>query len=214
VAKAKRAAALSELEDGPDTGLSLEPNEVRAILEARIRDPKTSARDLASLMSALARAQKEEAAASRSPIFYLRKGTLILEPGPSRERRFRLMLRVRGGIEHFSRTEYDLTAETALYLILSALGPELGLTLDQVLGLAESIPSRTRAVSAVRSVGARSTTAPCTPARASTRLVTAAHRADLVRSRPLTPLKIAHTPAHTQAALKTRNAFATVRMRS
>jgi hypothetical protein len=96
VAKAKRAAALSELEDGPDTGLSLEPNEVRAILEARIRDPKTSARDLASLMSALARAQKEEAAASRSPIFYLRKGTLILEPGPSRERRFRLMLRVRG----------------------------------------------------------------------------------------------------------------------
>jgi hypothetical protein len=46
-------------------------------------------------------------------------GTLILEPGP--DRRYRLMMRVRGGIEHVSDPSYDLTPTDALYLLACAL---------------------------------------------------------------------------------------------
>jgi hypothetical protein len=76
---------------------------VREILEARIRDPRAAARDLASLTNALARLEVEEQRAGQPSIYTLRPGTLILEPesGPP-ELSYRLMLRVRGGIEHFA----------------------------------------------------------------------------------------------------------------
>jgi len=115
---------------------------MRELLEARIRDPKTSARDLASLTNALARLQEEQVFPRGSDIFYLRRGTLILEPGPaSGDQRYRLMMRVPGGIEHVSGTAYNLTAANALYLLVCALGRELGLTLEDIQG-ATATPER------------------------------------------------------------------------
>ena len=58
---------------------------MREILEACVRDPNTSARDLASLTNALGRLKDEETLASGPPITHLRRGTLILEPGPGPE---------------------------------------------------------------------------------------------------------------------------------
>ena len=111
----------------------------REILEARIRDPKTSDRDLANLANALARLTKDEAPAPPdSPALLFRSGTLILEPGPrsrEAERRYRLMVRTRRGIEHLSGRDYDLTAAEALYLILFTLAPQFGLTREEVLGM-------------------------------------------------------------------------------
>jgi hypothetical protein len=66
----------------------------------------------------------------------LRLGTLILEPGPAGpDRRYRLMRRVpRYGCEHIAGGGYGLTAADALYLIVCALGQELGLSLEDILG--------------------------------------------------------------------------------
>jgi transposase-like protein len=77
---------------------------VREILEERIRDPRTAARDLASLTNALARLEAKEQGAGQPSIYTLRPGTLMLEPesGPGPELSYRLMMRVRGGIEHFA----------------------------------------------------------------------------------------------------------------
>jgi hypothetical protein len=132
VAKARRLRELRVLEQVPqaDLGNGLIEGSTREILEARIRDPRTPARDLASLANALARLTTDEAAPD-SPAFLFRAGTLILEPGPrsrGSKRRYRLMLRARGRIEHLSGHDYDLTAAEALYLILFSLAPELGLT--------------------------------------------------------------------------------------
>jgi hypothetical protein len=57
VAKAKRLRELRDLEQVPEADLSIGPidGSTREILEARIRDPKTPARDLANLANALAR---------------------------------------------------------------------------------------------------------------------------------------------------------------
>jgi hypothetical protein len=141
VAKAKRLRELRDLKQLPEADLSIGPIEgsMREILEARIRDPKTPARDLANLANALARLIKDEAPAPPdSPAFLFRPGTLILEPGRrsgGSERRYRLMVRARGRIEHLSGRDYDLTAAEALYLILVCLAPELGLTREEALGL-------------------------------------------------------------------------------
>ena len=137
VAKAKRARELSDRPQGLDLGLTGEPpnGSMREILEARIRDPKTSARDLASLTNALARLQEEQQGASGPSIYYFRPGTLILEPGPTgRDHRYRLLLRVRGGLDHASGTRYDLSAADALYLLVCALGSQLGLTSEDIRG--------------------------------------------------------------------------------
>src|SRR6266516_1371363 len=78
-------------------------SEARAGAERnRIRDPRTAARDLASLTNALARLEVEEQGVGQPSIYTLRHGTLILEPesGPGPELGYRLMRRVRGGIEH------------------------------------------------------------------------------------------------------------------
>ena len=141
LAKAKRARALGELTQKRDPGPAAEgqSGSMREILEARIRDPQTSARDLASLINALARAREEEKGSSDSYLPYLRCGTLILEPGPARgdgERRYRLMMRGRGGsIEHVCSSQYNLTPADALYLIVCALGSSLGLTLEDIQGM-------------------------------------------------------------------------------
>ena len=142
VAKAKRLRESSDPERRPHGDPSLGPIEgsTREILEARIRDPKTSDRDLGNLVNALARLIKDEASAPPdSPALLFRPGTLILEPGgrsrPGDERLFRLMLRKSGRIEHPLGTDYDLTAAEALYLIFVCLAPELGLTREEALGL-------------------------------------------------------------------------------
>jgi hypothetical protein len=63
VARAKRARELSDRTQEADRGLSaeLQNGSMREILEARVRDPSTSARDLASLTNALARSDKSSA---------------------------------------------------------------------------------------------------------------------------------------------------------
>jgi hypothetical protein len=139
MAKAVRARELGELADkrDPDPVTEEQSGSMREILEARIRDPQTSARDLASLINSFARAGEEEERTSH-PFAYLRSGTLILEPGPARadgDRRYRLMLRGRRGIEHASNPQYDLTPANALYLIVCALGSALGLTLEDINGM-------------------------------------------------------------------------------
>jgi hypothetical protein len=141
VAKAKRLRESSDPEQRPHGDPSLGPIEgsTREILEARIRDPKTSDRDLGNLVNALARLTKDEASAPPdSPALLFRSGTLILEPGRrsrEAERRYRLMVRTRRGIEHLSGIDYDLTALEGLYLIFFTLAPQLGLTREEVLGM-------------------------------------------------------------------------------
>jgi hypothetical protein len=89
-----------------DRGATAEPHNrsLREILEARIRNPRTAARDLASLTNALARLEVEEQRAGQPSIYTLRHGTLILESesGPGPELSYRLIRRVRGGIEHLA----------------------------------------------------------------------------------------------------------------
>lgn len=136
VARAKRARELSDRTQEADRGLSaeLQNGSMREILDARVRDPSTSARDLASLTNALARLKEEQRGGSGVSLYDLRRGTLILEPGPSSgaEPRYRLMLRAGRGIKHVSGVGYDLTAAVALSLLLCALGQELGLTAEEL----------------------------------------------------------------------------------
>jgi transposase-like protein len=136
VAKAKRARELGDRGQEPDLGLAAEPHtgSMREILEARLRDPNTSARDLASLTNALTRLKDEETLASGPPITYLRRGTLILEPEPKTdsrpEQRYRLMLRVSGGLEHVAD---GLTNRQAW----AVAGCGLGLATPEDLGVPE-----------------------------------------------------------------------------
>ena len=62
LSKARRARNLSTAEEKPETDPSIRPIErsAREIVEALIRDPKTSARDVASLTNALTRMNQEE----------------------------------------------------------------------------------------------------------------------------------------------------------
>jgi len=112
--------------DADDDGLT---GSLHEILQARIRDPNTSPRDLASLANALARLDGEKQRDPYPSLTDLRLGTLIVEPGPrsESERRFRVLWRVRGGIGHVAGTDYTLTAAEALHLVLCAYGRELGL---------------------------------------------------------------------------------------
>ena len=68
VARAKRAREPSDLTREPDLDLNAEPKtgSLREILEARIRDPKVSARDLASLTNALVKLDEDLATAQDS----------------------------------------------------------------------------------------------------------------------------------------------------
>jgi hypothetical protein len=109
IAKAKRAGEANEPAPRRDVDLSADPHEgsMREILEARIRDPRTSARDLASLTNALAKLKEEQKrAGSDGSISMLRVGTHIVEPEKwrhdydSERQTFQLMIRVPGGIEH------------------------------------------------------------------------------------------------------------------
>jgi transposase-like protein len=62
LARAKQSRARAEPVDECDSRVAPVPHagSIRAILEARIRDPETSARDLASLANVLARLDEEE----------------------------------------------------------------------------------------------------------------------------------------------------------
>ncbi len=111
IAKAKRAREANEPAPRRDVDLSADPHEgsMRELLEARIRDPRTSARDLASLMNALAKLKEEQKRAgsdSQPSISMLHVGTHIVEPEKwrhdydSERPTFRLMIRVPGGMEH------------------------------------------------------------------------------------------------------------------
>jgi hypothetical protein len=111
IAKARRAREANEPARRRDVGLSADPHEgsMRELLEARIRDPRTSARDLASLMNALAKlkeGQKRAGSDGQPSISMLRVGTHIVEPekwrhdyDPERPT-FQLLIRVRGGMKH------------------------------------------------------------------------------------------------------------------
>lgn len=97
----------------------------RELLEARIRNPKTSARDLAALVNSLAKLEGEDTGSSDSMLDAARAaarifppGTLVLEPVRGPEWRFRLMRRVPGGFEHIDNS---LTARQAWSLIGCAL---------------------------------------------------------------------------------------------
>jgi hypothetical protein len=139
VAKARRLRELRELEQVAQADRSNRPIEgsMREILEARIRDPKTPARDLASLSNALARLIADEPT-PETPSFPFRSGTLILEPGPrsrGSERGYRLLVRAGGRIEYLSGRDYDQSAVEALWQILVCFAPELGLSREELLGL-------------------------------------------------------------------------------
>jgi hypothetical protein len=129
----------------PALGQRIRHSEARPA-QARIQDPNTSARDLASLANALARLEDETQRAPYPSLTALRSGTIIVEPGPrsESERRFRVMWRVPGGIRHVSGADYTLTAAEALHLVLCAYGRELGLTPED-LGLTQrKLPRRRR----------------------------------------------------------------------
>jgi len=136
-ARAKRARELGERPTERNRGLNgaRHLGSLREILEERIRDPKTPARDLASLTNALARLPQEGQRSGQASILDLRPPTLILEPGPGGPNHcfYRLIMRGPGGIEHVSDPVYDLTARQALYFIFCALGHEFGLTPDDIL---------------------------------------------------------------------------------
>ena len=108
------------------------------ILEARIRDPRTTARDVASLAGALARLKKEgEPGAGGELVVLFRPGTFILEPerkaspGPG-VCRYRLLWRLPGGIKQVGD---QLTAAEAAYLILCALSSDIDGLTPEMLGL-------------------------------------------------------------------------------
>jgi hypothetical protein len=98
---------------------------MRELLEARIRDPNTSARDLASLVNSLARLNGKEGSRSDSLDEAIRAaarlfpiGTLVLEPVRGPQLRYRLQRRVPGRFEYFAT---DLTPLRAVQLITCAL---------------------------------------------------------------------------------------------
>jgi hypothetical protein len=132
VVKARQAQDSKDVNPKPDIGADDDAptGSLREILQARIEDPNTSARDVASLANALARLEDEKQSSPYPPLTALRLGSLIFEPGPASEsgRRFRVLWRVRGGIRHVAGTDYTLTAAEALHLVLCAYGRELGLT--------------------------------------------------------------------------------------
>jgi hypothetical protein len=110
---------------GPDAHREADAGSLRELLEARIRDPKTSARDLASLSNALARLPAEQQRPAGPSIADFQVGTLIVEPdgsSRSRKRRFRFMVRTRGGRivcvpdSACNLTAYDAFVFTAFWL--------------------------------------------------------------------------------------------------
>jgi hypothetical protein len=136
VARAIRAQEHSERPRGPDLDMAAMQREgsTREILQALIRNPKTSARDVASLTNALARVNEEEPKSGPS-IKELRLGTLIIEPEPRSgpKPRYRMMLRVPGGVEYLAGTGYEFSPADVLWVVLFFLRTELGLPCEDML---------------------------------------------------------------------------------
>ncbi len=123
VERAKRHRELDDRKEEPDLGLSAEPHNgsMRAILEARLRDPRTSARDLASLANAIAKLDSEVAEMDDKRMFLFRQGTLAIEP--IREGKLRLWVRTAAGWEQTDNySPADLA--TVLTTALNALAQE------------------------------------------------------------------------------------------
>lgn len=100
------------------------PGSMREVLEARIHDPRTSARDLAALINALAKLDEEQRPAELPSVFAYRTGTLIVEPearGP--ETTWRIRLRGKGTVEDVMD---GLQPEQAWSLIACYLMPAVG----------------------------------------------------------------------------------------
>jgi hypothetical protein len=123
VARAKRARALGDRREEPDLGLTAVPGNgsMREILEGRLRDPRTSARDLASLANAIARLDSEVAEMGDDRMFCFRQGTLAIEP--IREGKLRLWRRTAAG---WDQTDNYSPADLASVLTneLNALAKE------------------------------------------------------------------------------------------
>jgi hypothetical protein len=141
--RATLVRGVSDTEGEPEADPNTRPvgRTTREVVQALIRDPKTSARDVASLTNALTRMNRDgEPDAPDLPVFPFRRGTIIIEPGPGpgSEPRFRFMQRTPEGFAH-SGGDYDLTAAQAAYLLLSALGPQLGLTPENLGLTAEEV---------------------------------------------------------------------------
>jgi hypothetical protein len=137
IARARHLRELEALHD--ETDLSARPinGSLSEILDARIRDPKTPARDLVGLANARSRLTNEEGFGAGEQLALLfGYGTLILEPqrkskpGPGRCR-FRLLWRVPGGIKEVGD---QLTAEEVLCLVLCALASEIDGLTPEMLG--------------------------------------------------------------------------------
>jgi hypothetical protein len=126
LARAKRARELSQPARAHDADVTAEQSSgsMRELLEARIRDPKTSPRDLAALVNSLARLEGQDGTSADAvpPVLaaarMFRCGTLVLEPVLGPELRYRLIFRVRGGFEHI---DDSLTPQNAFGLITCAL---------------------------------------------------------------------------------------------
>ena len=138
IVKARHLRDLEALQE--ETDLSARPinGSLGEILDARIRDPNTPARDLASLTNALSRLNKEEGPGAGERLALLfRSGTLILEPrrktkpGPGRCR-FRLLWRLPEGIKEVGD---QLTATEVVYLVVCALASEIDGLTPEMLGL-------------------------------------------------------------------------------
>jgi hypothetical protein len=138
VVKARRLRELEPLPDQTDLDVGPIEGSLSEILEARIRDPKTPARDLASLANALTRLKgEEEPGAGGELVTLFPPGTLILEPqrksGPGPGKcRFRLLWRRPEGIKEVGD---QLTAADVAYLILCALSSEIDGLTPEMLGL-------------------------------------------------------------------------------
>lgn len=138
VVKARRLRELEPLQGETDLGAGPIEGSLSEILDARIRDPKTPARDLASLTNALTRLKgKEEPGAGGELVMLFQPGTLIVEPqrnsGPGPGKcRFRLLWRLPEGIKQVGD---QLAAADVVYFILCALSSGIDGLTPEMLGL-------------------------------------------------------------------------------
>ena len=137
IARARNLRELEALQEETDLRARPIDGSLSEILDARIRDPKTPARDLVGLANARSRLNKEEGFGAGEQLALLfRYGTLILEPQrkskPGSGRcRFRLLWRVPEGIKEVGD---QLTAEEVLCLVVCALASEIDGLTPEMLG--------------------------------------------------------------------------------
>jgi hypothetical protein len=138
VVKARGRREREALQEETDSRATPITGSLREILDARIRDPETPTRDVASLANALTRLNEaRESGPGEQLAILFRPGTLILEPqrmsGPGAGQcHFRLLWRQPGAIKQVAD---QLTAAEVVYLMLCALASELDGLTPEMLGL-------------------------------------------------------------------------------